>query len=92
MPRKSAGHDSRMITYRSLPGSSTRYQRVNVGECTAWVQTNLEFDLEVQHPDQTAETKPYIISRLTRRPGAPGGPSPWDQAETSPACQKPASA
>jgi hypothetical protein len=62
MPRKSPGHDSRMITYRTLPGSSTRYQRVNVGECTAWVQTNLEFDLEVQHPDQTTETKPYIIS------------------------------
>ena len=62
MPRKSPGHDSRMITYRTLPGSSTRYQRVNVGECTAWVQTNLEFDLEVQHADQTTETKPYIIS------------------------------
>ena len=43
MPRKSPGHDSRMIAYRTLPGSSTRYQRVNVGECTAWVQTNLEF-------------------------------------------------
>ena len=43
MPRKSPGHDSRMITYRTLPGSSTRYQRVNVGECTAWVQTSLEF-------------------------------------------------
>ena len=49
-----------MITYRTLPGSSTRYQRVNVGECTAWVQTNLEFELEVQHLDQTADTKPYI--------------------------------
>ena len=61
MPRKSPGHGSRMITYRTLPGSSTRYQRVNVGECTAWVQTNLEFDLEVQHADQTTETKPYII-------------------------------
>jgi hypothetical protein len=61
MPRKSPGHDSRMITYRTLPGSSTRYQRVNVGECTAWVQTNLEFDLQVQHPDQTTETRPYII-------------------------------
>ena len=52
-------------------GSSTRHQRVNVGECTARVQTNLEFDLEVQHPDQTTETKPYIISRLTRQPGGP---------------------
>jgi hypothetical protein len=49
MPRKSPGHDSRMITYRTLPGSSTAYQRVNVGEWTAWVQTDLEFDLEVQH-------------------------------------------
>jgi hypothetical protein len=58
MPRKPPGHDSRMITYRTLPGSSTRYRRVNVGECTAWVQTNLVFDLEVQHPDQTTETKP----------------------------------
>ena len=57
MPRKSPGHDSRMITYRTLPGSSTRYQRVNVGECTAWVQTDLEFDLEAQHPGQTTETK-----------------------------------
>jgi hypothetical protein len=26
-----------------------------------WVQTNLEFELEVQHPNQTTETKPYII-------------------------------
>jgi hypothetical protein len=43
MPRESPGHDSRMITYRTLPGSSTRYQRVNVVECTAWVPTNLEF-------------------------------------------------
>jgi hypothetical protein len=58
MPRKSPGPYSRMITYRTLPGSSTRYQRVNVGECTAWVQTNLEFDLEVRHPDETTETKP----------------------------------
>ena len=62
MPRKSFGRDSRMITYRTLPGSSTRYRRVSVGECTAWVQTNLEFDLEVQHPDQTTETRPFITS------------------------------
>ncbi len=39
MPRKSPGHDSRMITYRTLPGSSTRYQRVNVGECTGFRPT-----------------------------------------------------
>ena len=70
MPRKSPGHDSRMITYRTLPGSSTRYQRVNVGECTAWVQTNLEFDLEVQHPDQTTETKPFIIDTFCQHHGA----------------------
>jgi hypothetical protein len=44
MPRKSPGHDQRIITYRALPGSSRQYQRVNVAECTAWVQTNLEFD------------------------------------------------
>ncbi len=70
MPRKSPGHHSRMITYRTLPGSSTRYQRVNVGECTAWVQTTLEFDLEVHHPDQTTETKPYIIDTFCQHHGA----------------------
>jgi hypothetical protein len=70
MPRKSPGHDSRMITYRTLPGSSTRYQRVNVGECTAWVQTKLEFDVRVQHPDQTTETKPYIIDTFCQHHGA----------------------
>ena len=70
MPRKSTGPDSRMITYRTLPGSSTRYQRVNVGECTAWVQTNLEFDLEVQHPDQSTETKPFIIDTFCQHHGA----------------------
>ena len=62
MPRKSPGHDSRMITYRTLPGSSTRYQPVNVGECTASVQTNLEFDLEVQHPNQLTGTRPSCIA------------------------------
>jgi hypothetical protein len=41
MPRKSPGHDSRMITYGTFPGSTTRYQRVNAVKCTAWVQTNL---------------------------------------------------
>jgi hypothetical protein len=70
MPHKSPGHDSRMITYRTLPGSSTPYQRVNVGECTAWVQTNLELDLEVQHPDQTTETKPYTIDTFGHHHGA----------------------
>ena len=70
MPRKSPGHDSRMITYRTLPGSSTRYQRVNVGECTAWVQTNLEFDVEVRHPDQTTETRPFIIDTFCQHHGA----------------------
>ena len=70
MPRKSPGHDSRMITYRTLPGSSTRYQRMNVGECTAWVQTNLEVGVEVQHPDQTTETKPFIIDTFYQHHGA----------------------
>jgi hypothetical protein len=70
MPRISPGHDSRMITYRTLPGSSTPYQRVNVGECTAWVQTNLELDLEVQHPDQTTETRPFIIDTFCQHHGA----------------------
>ena len=84
MPRKSPGHDSRMITYRTLPCSSTRYQRVTVGECTAWVQTNLEFDVEVQHRDQTTETKPFIIDTFCQHHGAvaptlylsPGGKCP----------------
>jgi hypothetical protein len=59
-----------MITYQTLPGSSTRYQRVNVGECTAWVQTILEFDLEVHHPDQTTETRPFIIDTFCQHHGA----------------------
>jgi hypothetical protein len=42
MPRKSPAHDQRIITYRTLPDSSRQYQRVNVAECKAWVQTNLE--------------------------------------------------
>jgi hypothetical protein len=60
MPRKAPGHDSRVITYRTLPGSSRQYQRVKVGECTAWVQTNLEFDLEVRGPGGTTKTKPKV--------------------------------
>ena len=63
MPRKSPGHDSRMITYRTLPGSSTRYQRVNVGECTAWVETNVEFDSRFDTP-----TKRPRPSRLSSTP------------------------
>ena len=70
MPRKSPGHDSRVITYLTLPGSSPRYQRVNVGECTAWVQTNLEFDLEVRGPDQTTETRPYTVNTFREHHGA----------------------
>ncbi len=45
-------------------------QRVNVGECTAWVQTNLEFDVQVHHPDQTTETKPFIIDTFCQHHGA----------------------
>jgi hypothetical protein len=70
MPRKSSGHDSRVITYRTLPGSSTKYQRVKVGECTAWVQTILEFDLEVRAPDGTTEIKPYTIETFREHRGA----------------------
>jgi hypothetical protein len=70
MPRKPTGHDSRVITYRTLPGSSPQYQRVNVGECTAWVQTNLEFDLEVRGPDQTTETRPYTVDTFREHHGA----------------------
>ncbi len=70
MPRKSPEHDSRVITYRTLSGSSPRYQRVNVGECTAWVQTNLEFDLEVRGPDQTTETRPYTVDTFREHHGA----------------------
>ena len=66
MPRKSPGHDSRVITYRTLPGSSPQYQRVNVGQCTAWVQTKLAFELEVRVPDETTETKPYTQSQVSR--------------------------
>jgi hypothetical protein len=38
----------------------------NVGECTAWVQTSLAFDPEVQHADQTTESKPCIIDTFDR--------------------------
>ena len=70
MPRKPPGQDSRVITYRTLSGSSPRYQRVNVGECTAWVQTNLEFDLEIRGPDQTTETRPYTVDTFREHHGA----------------------
>jgi hypothetical protein len=53
-----------MITYRTLPGSSRQYQRVNAAECTAWVQTTLKFDLEVQGPGETTPTKPYVVYTL----------------------------
>jgi hypothetical protein len=59
-----------VITYRTLPGSSTRYQRVNVGECKAWVQTNFEFDLEVQRPDQTTEIRPFTVDAFCQHHGA----------------------
>jgi hypothetical protein len=70
MPRKSPKHDSRVITYRTLPGSTPQYQRANVGECTAWVQTKLAFDLEVRGPDQTTETKPYTVDTFREHHGA----------------------
>ena len=43
---------------------------MNVGECTAWVQTNLEFDLEVRGPDQTTETRPYTVDTFREHHGA----------------------
>jgi hypothetical protein len=70
MPRKSPGHESRVITYRTLPGSSPQYRRVNAGECTAWVQTTLEFDLEVRGPEDTTETKPYTVDTFREHQGA----------------------
>jgi hypothetical protein len=70
MPRKSTADDSRVITYRTLAGSSPQYQRVNVGECTAWVQTKLEFDLEVHRPDGTTETKPCTVDTFREHHGA----------------------
>ena len=37
---------------------------------STWVQTNLEFDLEVRHPDQTTETRPFIIDTFCQHHGA----------------------
>jgi hypothetical protein len=68
--RKSPGNDQRIITYRTLPGSSRQYQRVNAAECTAWVQTSLAFDLEVRGPDETTESKPYILDTFREHHGA----------------------
>jgi hypothetical protein len=70
MPRKSTTHDSRVITYRTLPGSSSQYQRVKVGDCTAWVQTNLALDLEVRGPGETTEIKRYTVDTFREHRGA----------------------
>jgi hypothetical protein len=70
MPRTSPGHDQRIITYRALRGSSQPFQRVNVAECMAWVQTTLTFDLEVRSPDDTAEVRPYIVDTFGEHHGA----------------------
>jgi hypothetical protein len=70
MPPKSPGHDSRMITYRTLPRSSTPYQRVNVGECTAWVPTNLEFDLKCNTPTKRPRPGRTEIQRIFHVPFA----------------------
>jgi hypothetical protein len=70
MPRKSPAHDQRIITYRTLPDSSRQYQRVNVAECKAWVQTNLEFDLEVTGPNETPETRPCTVDTFREHHGA----------------------
>ena len=45
-------------------------QRVNVGECTAWVQTKLTFDLEMRGPDGTTEIKPYTVDTFREHHGA----------------------
>jgi hypothetical protein len=70
MPRKSAGHNQGIITYRTLPGSSRQYQRVNAAQCTAWVQTSLVFDLEVRGPDETTQTKRYTVDTFREHHGA----------------------
>jgi hypothetical protein len=77
MPRRSSRQDSRVVTYRTLPGSSRQYQRANVGECTAWVQTNLTFELEMRGPDGTTQTKPYTVDTLHDwfKPSQPTRPS-----------------
>ncbi len=43
---------------------------MNVVECTAWVQTSLEFDVQVQHADQTTEIKPFIVDTFCQHHGA----------------------
>jgi hypothetical protein len=80
MPRKSPAHDQRIITYRTLPDSSRQYQRVNVAECKAWVQTNLEFDLSISHTPKprsvarsNASTSGCKPRSQTHRSGGPGG-------------------
>jgi hypothetical protein len=70
MPRKSIGNDSRVITYRTLPGSTPQYQRVEVGECKAWVQTKLAFDLEVRRPDGSTRTRTYTVDTFREHHGA----------------------
>ena len=70
MPRKSPAHDQRIITFRTLSGSSRQYQRVNAAECTAWVQTSLEFELELRGPDGSTGTKPYTVDTFGEHHGA----------------------
>jgi hypothetical protein len=70
MPRQSSRHYRRIITYRTLPGSSRQYQRVNAAGCTAWVQTSFVFDLEVRGRDETTQTKPYTVDTFREHHGA----------------------
>jgi hypothetical protein len=70
MPGKSPGHDQRIITYRTLPGSSRQYQRANAAECTAWVQTSLAFDLDVRGQGGTTQTKRYTVDTFREHHGA----------------------
>ena len=59
-----------MGDHPGLPGPSTDPFHVNVGEFTAWVQTNLTFDLEVRGPDGTTETKPNTVDTFHEHHGA----------------------
>jgi len=75
MPRKSPAHDSRVITYRTLPGPAPQYQRVNVGECTAWVQTNLARSIwrykaptKRPRPGRTPSTRSVSTTERSSRP------------------------
>lgn len=96
MPRRAGGQGSRVVTYRTVPGSSRPYRRANVGECTAWVQTTLAFELEVRGAGDgegdEPRTESYTVDTFGEHRGAveptlyltPGGSwfrrTPWQEA------------